>query len=377
NSKQSTAHLYQQLGIPQHYQTVWLRLAVSDTGIGIPADKQEAIFESFTQADGSATRRYGGSGLGLAINRQLVTLMGGAIGVQSEEGKGSTFWATLPLFLPNVEQSSRMVNGEMPQLQGVADASLPSSPARMAKRVLLVEDNEVNRKVAVRLLERLGYEVDIASDGVEAVHKTAQQHYHAVLMDVHMPRMDGLEATRLIRKREGSTGEHQVIIAMTASAMKEDVQQCLASGMDDYLSKPVKMEVLREMLERWQDSDSTGFPEELPPIDRDFLAEITGGDIDFERELLQEFVNTVPGLIERTHEAIASGNNEALVSAAHTIKGSARAVGAHTFAEIAFALERAGKEQRMGDASDIAQSLSVEWQRVQDYIEQELFPQAA
>ena len=369
----SVASLRQQLGMPKSYRTVWLRLAVSDTGIGIPAEKQETIFESFTQVDGSSTRRYGGSGLGLAINRQLVALMGGTIGVHSEEGKGSTFWTVLPLFAPNVEQSQGMASGE----QGDVEKSFLPSPARAARRVLLVEDNEVNRKVAVRLLGKLGYAVDVASDGEEAVEKTAQQRYDAVLMDVHMPRMDGLEATRLIRERERGTGEHQVIIAMTASVMKEDVQRCLASGMDDYLSKPVKMEVLQEMLEKWQDSGSPAESMELSPIDRDFLADMTGGDPEFERELLREFLSTIPGLIEQVRQALGSGNGTALASAAHTIKGSARAVGAHTFAEIAFALERAGKEQRMEEALETAQSLFAEWQRVRDHIEQQLLPQAA
>ncbi|MGC8784162.1 MAG: response regulator [Armatimonadota bacterium] len=229
--------------------------------------------------------------------------------------------------------------------------------------------------MAVRLLEKLGYEVDVAPDGEEAVEKTDQRRYDAVLMDVHMPHMDGLEAARLIRER--GTGEHQVIIAMTASAMKEDVQQCLASGMDDYLSKPVKMEVLQEMLEKWQNPDSPTESIEPSPIDRDFLADMTGGDPEFERELLQEFLSTIPGLIEQVRQSLASGNSTALAGAAHTIKGSARAVGAQTFAEIAFALERAGKEQRMEEALETAQSLFVEWQRVQGYIERQILRQAA
>lgn len=248
---EKTSAIRQRLGIPDSYPVIWLILAVSDTGIGIPKEKQKTIFEVFTQADGSTTRRYGGSGLGLAINRKLIELMGGTIGVESEEGKGSTFWIHVPLFMPDTQ----------PSLQSAASIVKPQEGEPvcasfdvlcMAGRVLLVEDNEVNRKVAVRLLEKLGYEVDIASDGVEAVEKTAQQHYEVVLMDVHMPRLDGLEATRLIRERERGTGKHQLIIAMTASATKEDVELCLASGMDDHLSKPVVLDVLRAALTKWQ-----------------------------------------------------------------------------------------------------------------------------
>lgn len=245
--------LRQRFGLAEQCPVVWLTLEVIDTGIGIPREKQALIFEIFTQADGSTTRRYGGTGLGLAINRKLAEMMGGTIGVESEEGKGSTFWVNLPLFMADTGADSAAVgskpHADRPQ---EAAASSLSGAARIVGRVLLVEDNEVNRKVAVRMLERMGYEVDVASDGSEAVEKTSQHDYTVVLMDVHMPGMDGLEATRLIRQREQSTGKHQLIIAMTASATRDDVKQCLLAGMDDYLSKPVKQEVLQQMLYKWQ-----------------------------------------------------------------------------------------------------------------------------
>ncbi|GIV21092.1 MAG: hypothetical protein KatS3mg023_2843 [Armatimonadota bacterium] len=374
---QKAHSLRHQFAIPEHFSTVWVQLAVSDTGIGIPPDKQATIFESFTQADGSATRRYGGSGLGLAINRSLAELMGGTIGVQSEEGKGSDFWVVLPLFAPNMEQSMGTIGAVLSRQIAGADDGSASGAACAKGRVLLVEDNEVNRKVAVRLLQRLGYEVDVAEDGGEAVEKTAQRRYAAVLMDVHMPRMDGLEATRRVRERECITGGHQVIIAMTASAMKEDVERCLMSGMDDYLSKPVRWEVLQRMLEKWQVSDLPEETADLPPIEHGFLAEITGGDEEFQRELSQEFLRTIPPLLEQVEQSLHAGDYKSLVHAAHTIKGSARAVGARAFAEIAFALEQAAKQQRSDDAFGTAQSLFAEWQRVQDYIQQQFLQPAA
>ncbi len=368
---QSERAVRQQFNVPETHNTVWVRLEVVDTGIGIPVDKQAIIFESFTQADGSTTRQHGGSGLGLAINRSLTELMGGTIGVQSAEGKGSTFWVILPLFVPNMEQSVGIASHDAEQ------TASSSRDARLAKRVLLVEDNEVNRKVAVRLLERLGCEVDVAHDGEEAVEKTARQRYDVVLMDLHMPRLDGLEATRRIRERERSTGEHQVIIAMTASAMKDDVHQCLTVGMDDYLSKPVRMEALQAMLEKHTNVPFAEEPTDLPPLDHDFLAEMTGGDEAFTQEILEEFLRTIPPLLEEAEQSLNAGDSALLTRSAHTIKGSARAVGAQRFSEIAFALEQAGKAQNLQDAPAIMSALREEWQRVQDYIHQQFLQRAA
>ncbi|MCL6473829.1 MAG: Hpt domain-containing protein [Firmicutes bacterium] len=159
--------------------------------------------------------------------------------------------------------------------------------------------------------------------------------------------------------------------------MKEDVERCLTSGMDDYLSKPVKLEVLQGMLEKWKVSDLSGEAAELPPIDHAFLNEMTGGDEEFTTELLQEFLRTIPPLLSQVEQALNAGDSEALARAAHTIKGSARSVGARAFAEIAFAVEQAGKEQRTGDASGAVRSLFAEWQRVKGYIEQQFLQQAA
>jgi len=218
-----------------------LRIRVSDTGIGIPPESLPRIFEEFAQADGSITRRYGGTGLGLAISKKLVEMMGGQISVQSEPGKGSTFWVELAL--PVTEQAQADV-----PLSAPGYARLP----RLSHcRVLLAEDNEVNRLVAVKMLQTLGCAVDVAVNGAEAVQKALAGEYDLILMDVQMPEMDGYEATRRIREAERATGEHRIIIAMTAHSMESDRRACLETGMDDYLSKPVKRERLAETLTKW------------------------------------------------------------------------------------------------------------------------------
>jgi len=224
---------------------VMLRLEVTDTGIGIPEDARRTLFDSFTQADASTTRKYGGTGLGLAISRSLAGAMGGTVGVESTEGQGSTFWCEVPLRVPDhvdtLRPESRPATGD-----GAA------APAH--GRVLVVEDNEVNQMVAEGLLLQLGYEVDLANDGAEAVDAVARTPYAAVLMDCHMPILDGYSATREIRRREGA-GPRVPIIAMTAGATAADRELCLAAGMDDYVSKPVDPKALARALSTWARQD--------------------------------------------------------------------------------------------------------------------------
>ncbi|GIV19895.1 MAG: hypothetical protein KatS3mg023_1646 [Armatimonadota bacterium] len=215
-----------------------LRISVSDTGIGIAPESLSRIFEEFTQADGSITRKYGGTGLGLAISKKLVEMMGGQMGVQSELGRGSTFWVHLTLPIAEEVYQSK-------------DSTLSTFPRFTHCYVLLAEDNEVNRLVAVKMLESLGCSVDVAVNGAEAVQKALTGEYDIILMDVQMPEMDGYEATRRIREAERATGEHRIIIAMTAHSMESDRRACLETGMDDYLSKPVKRDRLAEMLAKW------------------------------------------------------------------------------------------------------------------------------
>ncbi len=227
---------------PLEEQRALVRIAVVDTGVGIPLEAQSKLFQSFTQADASTTRRFGGTGLGLAISRQLCKLMGGTMGLTSQPGQGSTFWLELPL----------PITESVPEEEVSARAPLHSDPNAAPLRVLLAEDNLVNQKVAGRMLERLGVEVDIVGNGFEAVTKVKEQRYSLILMDCQMPLCDGYEATSAIRAWERSAQLSPIpIIALTAHALPGDRQRCLQAGMDDYLTKPLRADDLRQAVKQW------------------------------------------------------------------------------------------------------------------------------
>jgi len=219
--------------LSQTAEEVVLHLSVSDTGTGIPRDKQEAIFQAFVQADTSSTRRFGGTGLGLTIANQLVGLMGGRMWVESEVGKGSTFHFTVRLGRVGAEEV----------LPARLDAAPPQETGKKLQ-VLVVEDNPVGLLLAMRLLEKHGHSAVPAASGREALAALEIAKFDLVLMDVQMPDVDGFEATAAIRKREGRTGEHLPIIALTAHAMQGDRERCLAAGMDGYVTKPIQKDEL-------------------------------------------------------------------------------------------------------------------------------------
>ena len=221
-----------------------MRVEVGDSGIGIAPAVLERMFEPFTQADASTTRHYGGTGLGLAIARELTELMGGTIGARSEPATGSTFWFELPL-----------VNEKLVTRQPARDQRAGASRLWLSTPVVLVaEDSPVNQTVAVRTLERFGCQVEVVADGRQALEKLSARRYDAVLMDCQMADMDGYEATIELRRREGG-GRHTPVIAMTAHAMTGDRERCLAAGMDDYLSKPLRRQQLADALLRWVSDD--------------------------------------------------------------------------------------------------------------------------
>jgi PAS domain S-box-containing protein len=256
-------------------ESVLLHFVIADTGIGIPRVMHKIIFEAFVQADGATTRRFGGTGLGLAISTHLVEKMGGRIWVESEEGSGSRFHFTARLGRvqpaewprPAAESSPVLVtkllqqSGRRQTIMGASGAqsrdtdNLHPAAHRLAEtrkgiRILVAEDNPVNRLLAVRLLEKQGHKVQTAADGLEALREVEKHDFELVLMDVQMPEMDGVEATKAIRQREKQTRKHVSIVAVTAHAMAADREICLAAGMDGYISKPINKEELLSTIER-------------------------------------------------------------------------------------------------------------------------------
>jgi CheY-like chemotaxis protein len=221
----------------------WLRITIDDTGIGFDPARTQALFSPFTQADGSVTRSFGGTGLGLAITRSLLQLMGGDITAEGRPGQGATFVASVPL---QVATHSAEV-----ALQGLASTTQPALPSGTpGLSVLLVEDHEINRKLAEILLKRMGYRYQTANDGVQALALLAQERFDVVLMDVMMPEMDGLTALSHLRQEEAITGEHTNVLMVTAHAITGDRERFLEAGADGYVSKPMSQAALQNEINR-------------------------------------------------------------------------------------------------------------------------------
>ena len=310
-----------------------VRFAVRDTGIGVPPEKQALIFEAFAQVDGSTTRQYGGTGLGLTICRRLLILMQGQIVVASEPGRGSTFSFTVPLKHTGVSQAAPLpplrdagARGA-PLDSGDGDdggaaqpaAAEPGAHARMAARtglrVLLAEDNPVNQRLALRLLEQLGHRVTVVDNGQAALDHATRGVYDLVLMDVQMPELDGLAATRQLRQWELTHGGHVPVIAMTARAMAGDRERCLEAGMDDYLAKPISSARLRLALARYEPDPAQ------PVLDwRGALLRLDG-DAALLLELGAIFLDDGPQLWQDLTTALAAGDSERSLRAVHSLKG--------------------------------------------------------
>lgn len=309
-------------------------VAITDTGIGIAEDKLTVIFEKFTQADDSTTRRFGGTGLGLTITKQLVELMGGEITVQSKLGVGSVFRCRIPFptteFSPTLDQLIQ-VNNDYSDLSVVNKVSVSNA------RVLVAEDHPLNQAFISRLLKQAKVNhVTMVQNGQEAIEAVLKDTYDLILMDCHMPVVNGYDATREIRELErGENATHTPIVAMTANAMVGDREMCLACGMDDYISKPVNMDVFRRVISRWiaLDDISSGEqksqqPDKSSVINMEYMSDVSGGDTDLERELIQLYIEQSDLNIEHLELNCVDGLSNEWVEAAHKLKGGSTSVGA-------------------------------------------------
>jgi PAS domain S-box-containing protein len=337
-----------------------IRFTVTDTGIGIRPDRAAELFSPFTQADASTTRKYGGTGLGLAISKQLVELMGGAIGVNSREGLGSVFWFTAVFELPSASQQQAM---HQPVQAGSSAPVAKTCAARNAK-ILLAEDNPTNLDVTLAQLGKLGYKVSAVTNGAEAVEALGQARYDLVLMDCEMPVMDGFEATRRIR---GFARPNLPIIALTADAMAADRQRCLSEGMDDYLSKPVDLRRLAEVLARWLPGpDPRGAEPSVEPavsepavsenpvavFDAEALLARLMGDKHLAGMVIRGFVEDFPDQLNTLRKRLVETDGPGALLQAHSLKGSAATVSAGSLRAVALEMERAagaGELDRLGE----------------------------
>ena len=235
-----------------------LRISIIDSGIGIAKEKQARLFQKFSQADSSTTRRYGGTGLGLAISKHLVELMGGEIGLESEDGKGSTFWFTLPL---TPKQGTSTLPLSSPALNRAGNSGIKSvGGLPSGLRILVAEDMLANQLLVTKFLSKLGCESDLARNGKEAVELYQQKHYDLILMDCHMPVLDGFEATQEIRRIEQSsdrTARHIPIVALTAGTLDDEKDKFTHCGMDDHLTKPFSPAQLTSLLAKWCSAEET------------------------------------------------------------------------------------------------------------------------
>ncbi|MBA2714940.1 MAG: response regulator, partial [Rubrobacteraceae bacterium] len=511
-------------GAAEGNEAAVVRFEVKDTGIGMTEQQRSRLFQSFSQADASTTRRYGGTGLGLAISKQLVELIGGEIGVESQQGEGSIFWFTLRLQKPpegspqataprraslhdlrvlvvDDNETNRkivheqvvswgMKNGmaedghgalkilrgatedgdpydlaildlDMPEMDGMqlasrikadpaiaptrlimltslglggeaeqakragfsayltkpvrqsrlfdAVATVMGSPeettppeprpvtpeirteetAASGARVLVAEDNQINQKVAVKMLERLGYRADVAADGLEAVEAISRVPYHAILMDVQMPEMDGYEATAEIKRREEGEGRRTPIIAMTANAMQGDREKALEAGMDDYVPKPVKPGELEVVLKRWipqeeekdvsitiaeaEEEDGIVTPEATEdPLDRPIIENLLElGGSDLLSELAKMFFEDTKSGLTVLREAVQGDDAPTVERVAHTLKGSSGNMGAKGMARICGELQEVGAAGDLARAPALLGHLEEEFGRVRPALEAE------
>jgi PAS domain S-box-containing protein len=370
--------------LEQEGDSINMLFSVRDSGIGIPLEKQEQLFDSFSQVDASTTRRFGGTGLGLSIAKQLAGLMAGEVGVDSALGQGSCFWIRLK-FLLAAPLTEKELRADVRRSVTSAEDKQATPVLRSSARILLVEDNRINQEVALTVLEDLGFNADTAANGQEAIQALENAErtmaYDLVLMDCQMPVMDGYQATQAIRQGEVHVHDSRIpIIAMTANAMKGDRQACLDAGMDDYISKPVDIDIVSAKLTQWLPSvlHATALPIEDAGIEDHFadaelgpeatveakvepnihkVASVTVWDKDAAFKMVRNkpkrmitlinlFLQDMPDRFQQLKLDLESGETEAVRELAHTIKGVAANLRGLRLQEAMATIETAGKQSQ-------------------------------
>jgi len=347
--------------------------AIEDTGMGIPKGKMDALFKSFSQVDGTMSRKYGGTGLGLAICKELVSLMNGSIKVDPDYSNGSRFVFSVILkkqkntsLISAIKSHAKTAESEISnsvntqQQQVLSKEDLRNRRARF--KILLAEDNPVNQKVATRILAQAGFQIDAVNNGREAYDTMlAAAQYDLILMDIQMPEMDGWTATQKIREIKG-IGEHIPIIAMTAHALIGDRDKCLAAGMNDYISKPIKTDEFIALLDKWLNvaknygevmEESNKFHEEETSLvfDKNHFSSMSMDDKEFQIDLITTFISDTAERISKLEQFFQNHDFAKATAEGHTIKGASYALGANLLGDIAKTLEFAGK------ANDLQQAL--------------------
>ncbi len=380
----------------------FIRFDVEDTGIGIPLEKQEMLFRAFTQVDGSHSRKYGGSGLGLSITRQLAGLLGGEVSAKSEEGKGSVFSLIIPA---NVDVTKEPVMEKQLNTRHLMDAKNKElEDLKFSGHILVAEDVKTNQMLTTSLLHKLGLEVTIASDGIEAVEKAFANKYDLIFMDIQMPNLDGYEAVTILRKE----GVKTPIVAMTAHAMKGDAEKCIDAGCDDYLSKPIERFLLAEKIKKYLtpitqvlNTDEGSLPitketqlaqsqaEEFSESNneanhQELNSEVNDiinwerlverfGDIALIEEILPTYLKDSMAHFAKLTEAMEKSDSKEIKFHAHAIKGAGRNLSVQNLTDIAANLEHSCSEGDMGKVTVLFNELKPEFEKVMSFISQPEF----
>lgn len=380
-TERGSVNLRVSLGSLEDEQLV-LSFAVSDTGIGISPEQLALIFDPFTQADSSMTRRFGGTGLGLSISRQLVELMGGRLTVSSRVGEGSVFRFTAALKRLSVGETARLREEDLEH--GLLQQSAVFAGYRGKAKILVVEDNPTNQRVASALLEKAGFSYTLVGSGYEALRLMEDELFDLVLMDCQMPGLDGYETTSLIRSRDVAVLRHDIpIIAMTANALEGDRDKCLQAGMDDYISKPIEVVRLVLLLEKWLSLESAGQKNgqtaepigesqlpaavvELSVFDEDDYLRRNLDDRDLAQEVLNMFVASTPGYLAALQSHLECRNAAEVRMQAHTIKGACATIGAELMRMTAQRVEQLAREGELGAAASVAERLNLDYQNLKE-----------